>query len=99
MMDQKNLVIAIALSIAILLGFQYFFEQPKLQREQAEQVKIAQQQRDSGTPAPATNAPSAPGAPGTSGAPPPGGAVVPPAESRADALKAAPRVKIETAKL
>ncbi|MDB5410682.1 MAG: oxa1 [Rhodospirillales bacterium] len=99
MMDQKNLVIAIALSIAILLGFQYFFEQPKLQREQAEQAKIAQQQNASGTPGPAANAPSAPGAPGTAGAPTAGSAVVPSAQSRAEALKAAPRVKIETAKL
>jgi YidC/Oxa1 family membrane protein insertase len=97
MMDQKNLILAIALSIAILLGFQYFFEQPKLQREQADQAKLAQQQQPApGAPGPATNAPTAPGVPG---APPAGGTVVPPAESRAAALKAAPRVRIETAKL
>jgi YidC/Oxa1 family membrane protein insertase len=96
-MDQKNLIIAIALSIAILLGFQYFFEQPKLQKEHAEQAKIAQQQAASPAPTPGStaNAPAVPGAPGA----PAGATAVPPAESRADALAAAPRVKIETAKL
>jgi YidC/Oxa1 family membrane protein insertase len=96
MMDQKNLVIAIALSIAILLGFQYFFEQPKLQKDQAEQAKLAQQQSAPGMPGPTATAPTAPGA---AGAPPAGGAVAAPAESRAAALKTAPRIRIETAKL
>ena len=35
--EQKNLVIAIALSLAILLGFQFFYELPKV-REQAAQA-------------------------------------------------------------
>jgi YidC/Oxa1 family membrane protein insertase len=96
MMEQKNLIIAIALSIAILLGFQYFFEQPKLQREQAEQARLAQQQTAPGTPGPTATAPTAPGAPG---APSANGANPPAAQSREAALKAAPRIKIETAKL
>lgn len=37
--DTKNLAIAIALSLAILLGFQYFYEMP---REKARQVELAQ---------------------------------------------------------
>lgn len=36
--DTKNLAIAIALSLAVLLGFQYFFEMP---RERERQAKIA----------------------------------------------------------
>ena len=32
MMDQKNTVIAIILSVAILFGFQYFYEAPRQQR-------------------------------------------------------------------
>lgn len=37
--DTKNLAIAIALSLAILLGFQYFYEMP---REKARQAEMAQ---------------------------------------------------------
>src|SRR6185312_6917841 len=37
MMEQRNLIIAIALSIAILLGFQFLFEQPRVQ-QQAQQT-------------------------------------------------------------
>lgn len=36
MTEQKNLVLAIVISIAILLGFQYFFERPRQQAAQAE---------------------------------------------------------------
>lgn len=44
--DTKNLAIAIALSLAILLGFQYFFAGPETERARAaaqQQQKIAQQ--------------------------------------------------------
>ncbi len=36
MQDQKNLILAIVLSVAILAGFQYFFEAPRLERQAAE---------------------------------------------------------------
>src|SRR5690349_15621642 len=32
--DQKNLFIALALSLAILIGFQYFYEAPRQQKQQ-----------------------------------------------------------------
>jgi YidC/Oxa1 family membrane protein insertase len=35
MTDQKNMFVAIALSIAILLGWQFFYEKPKLEKQQA----------------------------------------------------------------
>ena len=50
MPDQRNLVLAIALSIAILIGFHYFFERPRI--EQARQ-QAAQQ-----TPAELSNLPN-----------------------------------------
>jgi len=42
MTDQRNLILAIALSIAILLGFQYFYEGPRVQ-QQRQQAQQAQQ--------------------------------------------------------
>ncbi|WP_207457041.1 membrane protein insertase YidC [Azospirillum sp. SYSU D00513] len=41
MTDQRNLIVAIALSIAILLGFQFFYEGPRVQQRQEE---LARQQ-------------------------------------------------------
>jgi YidC/Oxa1 family membrane protein insertase len=100
MMEQRNLILAIALSIAILLGFQFFFEQPRIQQ--------AQQTASQGTPpAPGTTAPA--GAPGTAaptvgaparpGAPAASGGTAAPGPSREAALLASPRVKINTSKL
>jgi YidC/Oxa1 family membrane protein insertase len=42
-MDQKNLIIAIAVSVMILLTFQMVFEQPRLERERARQAAEQQQ--------------------------------------------------------
>src|SRR5579885_1786808 len=82
-MDQKNLLLAIVLSVAILLGFQYLFEAHK-------------------PPAPPPSEPAKPAA-----APPPAtkaeapGAVPTPqeAQTRAQALAAEKRVKIDTPRL
>ncbi len=63
--DTKNLAIAIALSLAILLGFQYFYEAP---RERARQAEVAAQRATATTTAPKT----ADAAPVTSATPPAG---------------------------
>jgi YidC/Oxa1 family membrane protein insertase len=94
-MDQRNLIIAIAISIAILIAFQFLFEQPRLTSgagNQATQTQPSQPQP--GSPAPATPTPTAPGA-----APPAGGGTVAAAATRESALAGAPRVKIDTPKL
>lgn len=39
-MDSKNLILAIALSLAILLGWQTFVEQPKQEAAEAEQLRL-----------------------------------------------------------
>ncbi len=57
MMDQKNLFIAIGLSIAIVLGFHYFYDRPRVQQQAQQQ----EQQQPAQTPLPGT-APLAPGA-------------------------------------
>ena len=93
MTDQKNLIFAIAISIAILLGFQFFVQKP-----QQEAARQAQQQTD------ATQRPSGDAAPpGVPGAPPaavPGGAPgVGAAMDRDQALARAPRVPIDSKRL
>ena len=100
MMDQRNLIIAIALSIAILLGFQFLFEHPRVQ-QQAQPTSSTPQTTSPGAPgattppgaAPGIGAPTVPGA----AAPPVAGAT--PAESLVAALAASPRVKLDTPRL
>ena len=62
-MDQKNLVVAIVLSLVILLGFQYFYELPRMraqqQAQQAQQALQAVQPQPTAPPAGS----STPGAP------------------------------------
>ena len=83
--QQRNLFIAIALSLAILLGFQYFFGQ--------------QQQHPPGTPS-TTQTAQAPSQPNTA-APAAPGAAAPAAvaKPRADVLAESPRVEIDTPRL
>jgi YidC/Oxa1 family membrane protein insertase len=78
MMEQRNLILAIALSIAILLGFQYFFEHPRIQ--QAQQATPQGTTAAPGTTAPATTAPTV-GAPALPGAPAASGAAATPRHS------------------
>ncbi|MGI9486278.1 MAG: membrane protein insertase YidC, partial [Geminicoccaceae bacterium] len=69
MPEQKNLVLAIVLSVTIIIGFQYFYEMPRIQEEQRRQAAIEQSTGSSVAPTPApvqsgsgdTTAPAAPG--------------------------------------
>ena len=118
--DQKNLLLAIVLSMGVLLLWQYFYAVPKQKEEQARQAALTQQtpatQQVPGTPAATSTAPTAPSAPSTTPGSTPGstvpaapantqapgaGAVPVPATqvTRADALKASPRIAIETSAL
>jgi len=83
-MDQKNLIIAIALSVAILLGWNIFVETPQMQRE-AELAKQAEMARPQGD----AVGPPVPGA-AVSGT---GAAAAPPREQ---VLAQSRRVKIAT---
>lgn len=87
MSDQKNMFLAIALSLAILLGFQYFFPAPEV--EQPTEQQAAEQGTNSSAPTPSSGNAAIPNA---------GGASVP-AMSRADALTKTTRVKINTPSL
>ena len=95
MSDQKNLIIAIALSVAILFGFQYFYEAPRI-----EQARQAQQTTQTSASAPQPGAPPKPGeAPAAGPAAPGGPAAAKPAVSREAAIAQAPRLKIDSRRL
>jgi len=102
MSDQKNLIIAIALSLAIMLGFQFFIDAPKQERLRAEQAaqKAATTQV---TPPDASGAPSvAPGAAsGLSALPNVPGAAAPavPGVTRQAVVAQSPRLAIEGQRL
>ena len=95
MTDQKNLIIALVLSFVILMGFQFFYEIPRMEAEQARQAEIAaQQQPATGTDGAASSTPGVPAVGAT--APVPGDLTIGTDLSRAQALKEAPRIAIET---
>ena len=87
MSDQRNLIIAIALSVAVIFAFQFFYEMPRMREAQE---RAAAQQTEPGA---QTVTPAAPGeapgvaVPGATG----GGRTL----SRADALADSPRIRID----
>ena len=87
MQDSKNLILAIALSLAVLLGWQYYFGTPMVDQ----QMKLAQQaaQSPDGTP----------NVTGQAGVVVPGQATATSFTSRDEAIAAGPRIKIDTPKL
>jgi YidC/Oxa1 family membrane protein insertase len=91
--DQKNLIVAIVLSIAIVLGFEFFYNLPRLEKQKAlEAERAAQSETVAPAPSagPAANTPAAAPGAATPAAPnaPAVAAAVPPAQQ--------PRVRIET---
>jgi YidC/Oxa1 family membrane protein insertase len=94
MPDNRNFIIAIVLSIAVLIGWQYFIAAPQLEKAQ-QQAAIEAQQNAPTTPVPAPD--GAP--PAATGAAPPSGAAAATGLSRDAALAASPRVPIATARV
>ncbi len=97
--SQKNLILAIALSAAVLMAWQFFYAGPKMAEERVRQEKQKLQQTSqpvAGQPA-NPGAVTAPGTPGVVGAP----AVAAPAValSREAAIATSPRVTIVTPSL
>ncbi|QRM30557.1 membrane protein insertase YidC [Microvirga sp. VF16] len=94
--DNKNLIIAIALSLAVLLGWQYFFAAPQAerQRQAAQQQQSTQVNPTAPTPpaSPSQAGGASPTVPGTVPSTPTG----PTIESREAALARSPRVTIDT---
>ena len=90
MADNRNTFIAIALSLVILVGWQYFIVAPQMEQQRAEQAQqeAARQAANPQAPVPAGTAGSA-GIPGADGA-------QPVAQTRDAALAATARVAIDT---
>ena len=97
MIEHKNTILAIVLSLIVVVGWNFFIAKPQIERQQREaqlkqqeQTQLQQPQaQPGGAPAtPQTGAPSVPGAPG---------AVAQPATpSRDSVVAAAPRIPIQT---
>ncbi|MBN9291626.1 MAG: membrane protein insertase YidC [Hyphomicrobium denitrificans] len=99
--DQNNLMFAVALSILVLMGWQYFFARPELQNEHARQEfnkKIEAQNKDGSSETP-PNVASTPVAPPSTDAPTGAQAPATAPVSREVALQGSPRLKIETPSL
>lgn len=91
MSENRNMVLAIALSALVLFGWQYFIGMPKVEKEK-EAARVQQTQQQAQQPsqtAPAGKPAAAPGTPQSGSAP--AGTM-----TRAAALAASPRVAIET---
>ncbi|WP_079591980.1 membrane protein insertase YidC [Bosea thiooxidans] len=93
--DNRNLLLAIVMSVVVLLGWQFFYGVPQMEK----QKQIAQQNQQ-------TQTQSAPGASGSTPAPgqpagsaAPGAAAAQAVGTREQALAASPRIRIDTPKI
>ena len=98
MSDQRNLILAIILSVAILVGFQYFYGKPEL--GPGHEAALHQQTQGqaghgatSATTAPATS-PAAMATPAEAGGTAPGALTTPPVQPTAAAVAAVPAPRI-----
>ena len=92
--DKRNMFLAIALSLAVLLGWNYFFAMPQLERQKRDQATTAPASQTAPTASPQGGQPSVP-VPGTL----PTQAGAPIIESREAALARSARVRVETPSL
>jgi YidC/Oxa1 family membrane protein insertase len=97
MQDQKNLILAMALSLLVIIGWNHFFGAPKVQqaRQTQEQLQPLDASGQPKSPGAEANPASAPGAPS-------GLALQPQAAqplTRAEALAQSPRIAIDTANM
>ena len=97
MSDQKNMLVAIALSLAILLGFQFLYEFPKAEKERERQAELATHQKSS-LPSPGENPRlnADVQAPGGTAITPPGQSAEVSAARRAEMIAASPRIAIDS---
>ncbi|HTR13813.1 MAG TPA: membrane protein insertase YidC [Roseiarcus sp.] len=96
--DTRNLFLAIALSILVMVAWQYFYAGPLYQRQHPAQT---QTQAMNGATKPSEPAHEAANAPQTTGLAPAGSSApgAPPVETVSQALEASPRVAIDTPSL
>ncbi|WP_200844188.1 membrane protein insertase YidC [Rhizobium sp. 18065] len=93
MQNNRNYFVAIALSVVIVLAWQFFYMNPRIEAQrQAEEVRIAAEQSQAATQSPATTT----AAGSVNGALPAGAAPVSPEASREAAIAKSARVAIDT---
>ncbi|HEX5777680.1 MAG TPA: membrane protein insertase YidC [Xanthobacteraceae bacterium] len=101
MTDQKNTIVAILLSVIVLIGWQYFFAGPQMEKQQRAAQEAQQQQSQPQTQTQTPGVAPAPGtqtAPGT--APTPGAPTTRPGTApRESVIAASPRIQIDTPRL
>ena len=95
MTDHKNTILAFVLSLIVVIGWEYYFARPEMEKQaqtQQDQTQpnVAQPGTPApGTPAPGANAPAAPNAPSAQ----------PATQTRIAVIAASPRVIIDTPRL
>jgi len=101
--DPKNLILAIGLSLLVIIGWQYFYAGPQMEKQRQAQSQLQQPapKPPSGAPTPTPNAAERGPVPGA--APPPNAGIQPTSpeaiRSREQALAESPRIRVDTKSL
>ena len=93
--DNKNLILAIALSVAVLIGWNYFVGGPQMEKQRQSQPTAAGQATGPAVPSPAPRE-GQPATPNPATVPGTGTAGAPSVETREAALARSPRIRIDT---
>src|SRR4051794_34319734 len=97
MTDNRNTILAVILSGLVLIGWQYFFNIPQMEKQRAAQQ--AQSELTKPAPQPGSTTPQTGTAPAPSAAPAANQPASAAPVSRDSAIAAGPRVKIDTPRL
>jgi YidC/Oxa1 family membrane protein insertase len=104
MIEHKNTILAVVLSLLVIVGWQYFIGYPQMERQrqeaqlkQQEQPQVRSGAAQQGSPQPNAVPPATPDVPGAPKAAVPSAAAQ--AASRETVIASSPRVKIETPRL
>lgn len=94
--NNRNMILAVALSVIVLIGWQYFVGIPKVEKQK--QAQRTEQQQQAQQPAKPNQPPQSSAAPGQGGTPatPQSAHLQPGSLTRTAALSASPRIMIET---
>ncbi|QWG12887.1 membrane protein insertase YidC [Bradyrhizobium sediminis] len=97
MTDNRNTILAVILSGLVLIGWQYFYNVPQMEKQRAQQAQseLAKPAPQAGTPATPSTTPQA-GTPSANAPAPSQPASAPLVVTREVAINANPRIKIET---
>ena len=89
MNDHKNTILAFVLSLIVVIGWEYYFARPEMEKQAQQQEQTQPNSAQPPTAAPGASAPTAPNAPSAQ----------PPTQTRAAVISASPRVAIDTPRL